>query len=298
MKKLIIKVLEENRMYDDNYDGVLINKAEEFFRTYHFNNTNENPIIKDAKRNKDGLLNFSNLPYIISDLKSDGHNEAFWILLANGSRIMCKKVEQDEICMELLVSEFLEKIKMPHALYDVMSLNGKTYLISQSFLSPNEYLYNYYYTDDTFLDISAVLSKASEINQEFYMMKTMLIDLLIDNKDRFPHNAKVIMDGSTAKPCPLFDNGIACLTEKYKEFYVIPSLMANTDFDNIISYLFSNNKLLKWFLLNVQNVDFLGLNKLIREKKNGLYVDEEVNDLLMTTLDKNLRKANNIVKNL
>ena len=74
MKDKIIKILEENRLYEDKPDLIETNKINDFFKNYKLNKSSNNPLPSTIKRNKDGFLILDNEPFIVSDLKTDGHN--------------------------------------------------------------------------------------------------------------------------------------------------------------------------------------------------------------------------------
>ena len=52
MDKDIIRILEENRLYDDNYSDVYVNKAQDFLQSYKLNKGHVNKIPKSIKRDK------------------------------------------------------------------------------------------------------------------------------------------------------------------------------------------------------------------------------------------------------
>ena len=271
----IIKTLEENRLYDDNYDEVYVNKIRDFFDSYQINKGSKNKIPKTLKRNSDGFLLLDNEPYIISDLQTDGHSEAFWMLLSNGSRVLLKQADYEEIQNELLFKYLCKWLDIPCANNDVALFEGDVYLLSPSFLALDEFLLDYYEVrKKTNIDVKNLIGKARKINQDTFVRKTLLVDILTDNQDRFPKNFKVIKGKKNIRICPLYDNGMLRECKKYSSVLLFAG--ESTDNYDIISYLLKNESFKNWCLKKLISKPYPDLRKTIYQDK-GIYVDDEIN---------------------
>lgn len=289
MKEKIIKTLEENRLYNDNYHEVYINKIQDFFDSYHVNKSSKNKLPKSVKRNKDGFLILDNEPYIISDLIPDGHSEAFWMLLSNGSRILLKEADYEEIQNELLFKYLCKWLDIPCANNDVALFEGNVYLLSPSFLSLNEFLLDYYEVKKKkSIDVKELTEKAKQINQDSFVRKTLLVDMLTDNQDRFPNNFKVISGNDKTRICPLYDNGMLRQCKKWS--YVTLFVGESQDNYDIISYLIGSPEFKSWCLNKLISKSYPSLKKQIYADK-GIYVD----DALSNAFDKDVKDGISLV---
>lgn len=297
MKDLIIKTLEENRLYDDNYDLVSYNNINNFFKDYKLNTSNHNPLPSNLKRDKNGFLILDNEPFIISDLKTDGHNDNKWMLFSNGSRALLKNVYQNELHMELLFQELANALNIPSAKYDVVTLNKNPFLISQSFLSLEEYLFDYYSVEEkTFIDVEELTQEGKKINQDKHVRKTLFIDLLTKHYDRFPHNFKVIMSNGVKKIAPLYDNGLCIIGEFYKSRFTFPEYKGSINPSNIIKFLISDKDFKNWILNYINNVDPTCFKDKIKKEK-GIYIDNDINELFIKNVQENHDLIKKIIKN-
>ena len=271
----IIKTLEENKLYDDNYDEVYVNKIRDFFDSYHVNKSSKNKLPHTIKRDNNGFLVLDNEPYIISDLKTDGHSEAFWMLLSNGSRVLLKQADYEEIQNELLFKYLCKWLDIPCANNDVTVFQGNVYLLSPSFLSLDEFLLDYYEVrGKQSIQVKDLVEKADKINQDAFVRKALLVDILTDNQDRFPKNFKVIKGKKNIRICPLYDNGMLRECKKYSS--VLLFAKESTDNYDIISYLLKNESFRNWCLKKLISKPYPDLRKTIYQDK-GIYVDDEIN---------------------
>lgn len=281
----IVKALEENLLYGNSYANVCINKTKDFFESYKINKGPKNNLPNSIKRNNDGFLLIDYEPYIISDLKTDGHNEAFWMLLSNGSRILLKDVDNVEIQNELLFKCLCKWLDIPCANNDVAIFEGDTYLLSPSFLGINEYLFNYY---DVYgkleIDINELIKKASLINQDFHLKKMLTVDILTQNQDRFPRNFKVIKSSKQMKICPLYDNGILEINNMKLFFKHYPSINGSIKDDDILNYLMQDDEYKKWCFKKIISRQMPNFRNQIYNDK-GVYIDDNVYDSFNKTVN-------------
>lgn len=290
----IIKALEENRLYDDGDEKIISNNEDDFFKHYKLNKSNKNPLPSCLTRNKNGFLNLDDEPFIISDLKTDGHNDNKWILFKNGSRALLKSVDYNEISMELLFHELAFKLNIPSAKYDVATLNDKIFLISESFLSIDEYLFDYYNVEGkTFIDVEQLEEESKKISQDKHLKKTLFIDLLTNHYDRFPHNFKVITDGKNKSIAPLYDNGLCGIGMNYKLKFTFPEHKNSIDPKQIIRFLINDKKFKEWILFYIDNINPYYLKDKINQEKK-IYVDSNMNELFI----KNVKENQSIIKNV
>lgn len=289
MGNKIETVLEKNRILNDVYNEIYVNKEAEFFKNYKFNPTSIHTIPDYISRNKNGFLVLDDAPFIINSFLSDGHNEALWLLFDNGSKILLKNVENDEMHMELLFQELANSLNIPSARYDIVIINGKTYLSSECFISVDDLIFDYYDVDrKKDIPIEGLIRKAKKINQEEFVKKMLTIDILTNHKDRFPNNFRTIIRDGKQIICPLYDNGLCGLSEKEK--YVLPSYQGSNDIEDIIFFLLKDPKYYNWCLKNVLSEDAsLYSSKILEEK--SIYIDKDVNDIF----EKNVTEAQSLI---
>lgn len=293
----IVKIISKNRMINTGNNNVEVNKEDEFLLNYTFNPTHFHNISNNIKRNTDGFLALDNTPFIFNNYSSDGHNEAFWLLLANGSKIFLKKVPYKEICMELLFQELANSLFVPSAKYDVVIINNEIYLASPNFVGDKDLIIDYYDINEKqpCVDIEELIEQSKKINQERFVKKMLTIDLLADNKDRFPHNFKVIIREGKYVICPLFDNGLCGKYGKNNKARIVSPTYKGLDNKNdIISLLIKDKILHKWYENIVLKQDAsLFKNEIYRKK--GICIDQDINDMFVENVNNG---QSLIIKNL
>ena len=286
----VINILEENRLFDDKPDEIYVNKIADFFNNYKINTTSHNPFPTNIKRNKDGYIILNELPYIISDLDTHTRKNSFWMILDNGSRIFVKEAEDNEMDNELLFQELCKILKIPCANYDIGILNGNKYLISNSFLGINDIVYDYYdlenHKEKYYVDIDKMIEKAEKINQQGFFKKTITIDGLVRNVDRFPRNFKTILSNGENKICPLHDNGL-----RDKKRITMPFIGNSASFNNILEYLMQDESYKQWAKHYVLNQKIPNIKKIIRNKKK-IYIDNNTYYIF----EDNLKEGKQLVK--
>ncbi len=292
----IINIISKNRMINEDSNNVEVNKENEFLSNYTFNPTCIHKIPDDIKRNTDGFLILDNTPFIFNTYSSDGHNKSFWLLLDNVSKIFLKKVPYKEICMELLFQELANALLIPSAKYDVVTINNEVYLASPSFIGDKDLIIDYYDINEKYyVDIEELIKQAKKIKQEQYVKKMLTIDLLTDNKDRFPHNFKAIIRKGKYIICPLFDNGLCGKYGKNNKRIIIPpAYKDSTEINDIISPLSHDKTLHKWYENIVLKQDAsLFKNEIYRKK--GICIDQDINDMFVENVNNG---QSLIIKNL
>lgn len=210
---------------------------------------------------------------------------------------MLKGVLEDELNMELLFQELANVLNIPSAKYDVVTLNKNHFLISQSFLSLQEYLFDYYNTDKkTFIDVEELVEEGKKINQDKHVRKTLFIDLLTNHYDRFPHNFKVIMNDSVKKIAPLYDNGLCVIGELYKSRFTFPEYKGSIIAPNIIKFLISDNDFKNWVLNYINKINPIYFKEKIKKEK-GIYIDDALNEMFTKKVLENHALVKSILKN-
>lgn len=270
----IRKVLSENKMLENEY--LQSNEIQKFKEAYKLNVSNKNRFPKNIKRNKDGYIILDDIPFIMTKAQNkEGHNNIYWLILENGSRILLKEVSYTEIMSELLFKELAKKLDIQSANYDIGVLNNKVYLISPSFLRIGEKLVDYYNLsfNNYEVDVKELTTKAKEIKQDLFVRKMLTIDMLTENEDRFPNNFRTIQSRKNIRICPLFDNGLARGTFKFNT--IIPSIDGDTDLTYVFSYLMQNEEYKLWVINKILNKNLYDLNEKIRLER-GIYVDEDI----------------------
>lgn len=271
----IISILEENRLYDDNYNEVYTNKIDLFMRNYKINRTSKNKIPNSIKRDSNGFLNLDNEPYIISDLVPNGHNESFWMLFSNGSRILLKNLNEHELQNELLFKYLCKWLNIPCANNDAAIFQGQTFLLSPSFLSPNEYLLDYYNIEGkNIIDLNKLLLDAFKIKQDLFIRKMLTVDILAKNYDRFLGNFKVIKSNKQIRICPLFDNELLGNYGKGKMIR-LTSFKGFIDNAEIIKYLMQDPAFKEWCFKNIVLNPMPNFKQEVFNEKK-LYIDDGI----------------------
>ncbi len=281
----INEILEKNRIFNDDYNLVEVNNKEEFLKNYKFNRTDIHKIPKGIVRNNNGFLILDNVPFVSNFYLGDGHNQSYWLLLSNGSKIFLKSVEYDEICMELLFQELANSLDIPSAKYDVATLNDKIYLASNCFISTEDLIFDYYDVErKKEVLIEDLMLKACEIKQEQFVKEMLTIDLLTNHKDRFPYNFRTILRNKQNIICPLYDNGLCGLDEKVRKGYILPTYQGSNNFIDIISFLLTDEHYRNWCLNYVIKEDVsLYKGKILMEK--GICIDQDINDIFVENVN-------------
>lgn len=269
--KQIIEILRENNLYEDNKNEIIVNKKEDFLRNYKINKGSRNKFPSHTKRNQAGFLLLDDEPFIISNKSVNNSWDSFWILLSNGSRILLKDCSFKEMEAELLFKELCKELDVSCANYDIVLLNGKIYLARPSFLSLNEYLYNYYgLTDKKDVDLRKLIHDSKAINQELFIRKMIMVDILAKNKNRIPNNLRVIKSPNTMKICPLFNNGI-----KDKNPSSRITIHDSSKDSEIIEYLVQDEIFRQWcFKKLISRSKPIPNFKDIISNEKGIYVDK------------------------
>lgn len=286
MDKDIIRILEENRLYDDNYSGVYVNKAQDFLQSYKLNKGHVNKIPKSIKRDNNGFLLLDFEPYIISDLETGGHNEKFWMVLSNGSRVLLKSTAWVGIQNELLFKYLCKWLDVPCASVDVATYCFEKYLLSPSFLGINEYLFDYYdlyKSNDYSIDVARLIEKAMAIKQDSFVRKMLIVDILAQQQDRFPANFKVVKNSKKTRICPLFDNEILEINSYMLRDKTYPSINLSANDDDVITYLLEDHKFKQWCLDKIISRQIPDFREMIRKDK-GIYIDDSVSDSFNKTV--------------
>ena len=291
----VINILEENRLFDDRPDEIHVNKISDFFNNYKLNPTGYNPFPNNIGRNSDGYIILNDIPYIISDLDTNTRKNSFWMILENGSRIFVKEAEDDEMENELLFKELCKILNIPCADYDIAILNDNKYLVSNSFLGINDIVYDYYGLDNHngkyYVDVDKMIEKAKKIDQQDFFNRTITIDGLVRNVDRFPKNFKTILSNGENKICPLHDNGL-----RDKKRITMPFIGHSASFYNILEYLMQDDAYKKWVEQYVLNQRIPNIKKIIRNKKN-IYIDNKTYDIFETNLNEGKQLVKEVYKN-
>lgn len=289
----IINILTENRLFNDRPSDISVNKIDDFLKNYEINPGSYNPFPNNIKRNNDGYIILNELPYIISDFDTNTRNESFWMILENGSRIFVKDCDYfNEMEHELLFQELAKILNIPCASYDIALLNDKKYLISNSFLGIDDFIYDYYnlerYKKQYYVDIEKLLIDAKKINQDLFLRKTLTIDGLVKNVDRFPRNFRTIISNGENRICPLFDNGLkdkATITETF--------IGTKSSFDSIIEYLIQDKNYLNWLKSYVLNQRIPNIKRIIEQEKK-IIIDDNTYDIF----EENLYEGKKLIKTI
>lgn len=283
--RYIRKVLDENKMLENNF--LQSNKMQEFKKTYKLNVSNKNCFPKNIKRNKDGYIILDDIPFIMTkEENKDGHNNTYWLILENGSRILLKEVLYTEIMSELLFKELAKKLDVQSANYDVGILNNKIYLISPSFLRIGEKLVDYYNLsfNNYEVDVKELTDKAKKIKQDLFIRKMLTIDMLSENEDRFPNNFRTIQSKKNIRICPLYDNGILEINNMKLFFKHYPSINGSIKDDDILNYLMQDDEYKKWCFKKIISRQMPNFRNQIYNDK-GVYIDDNVYDSFNKTVN-------------
>ena len=312
----IIGILKENGLYDDERGILDTNEIDDFLKNYKINKSHINTLPKNIVRSDDGFLMIESVPYIISRKEEEGHNLKCWLLFDNGCRALLKNINWIKIQNELLFKYLCNWLDIPCVDVDACYLESTKFLISPSFLGINEKALNYYngtkrtslnikklmeedreslteyepitsrfYSDFTkHLDIEQLIKMADIIKQSFFIRKVLLVDILAQNKDRFPRNIKIINGKEGIRICPLFDHEILGINSESLCIEMLPSINDSANYDDIINHLLKDNQFRNWCLEKIllrQVPDFREM--IYRDKK--IYVDDEVVESFNKTIN-------------
>lgn len=284
MDKKIIKVLSQNNLYDEkeNINIHNCNKLEDFFKKYHLNESKKHFFPDNITRDEKGRIILDNIPFITSnvDLKSKNkkmHNDCLWIILNNGARVLLKEIKDNNyIENELLIMYFLKSLNMSCANYDVVTLNGKTYLASLSFLAYDEKII-YPFSEPK--NIRTTYEECKKYDGDLRFLKTCVADFSYGNPDR-ERNFGIITGGKVNnrnkqdRICPLFDNGeySLCEYDLYQFPYVDDALEDSKE--KIINYLLSFEGVMHWLKGPFRKATLEACVKRL-EKEKGIILSNE-----------------------
>lgn len=283
-KKKVIKTLEKNLLYEDpayTHLDIDANMEEDFFKKYKFKDDGKNNFPRKISRDNYGNILLDEIPYLVSNLPSDGNFESHWVLLSNGSKILVKEIDYCMQLFELMFKGLCDQLGIACAEYDLVKTD-KVYLASQSFLKTNEFLFDYYeFTGKAELkiikskikklEINDLVEKAKRINDTDRMLKTIFIDTITNHYDRFPYNYKIIKNNFGYFSSPLFDNGGCC--ESIEKFlYQRVSHNDSIEKEDILYKLLTYKEFFDWFIQNVDNINIEQIAENIYKRKH-IYVD-------------------------
>ena len=276
MKGKLENILMKNNLYKDGNE-LFINKKKDFLSTYKYNDSNNHPFPNTIIRDNNGNILLDEVPFVISGIKEYGMNKPDYILLNNGSKILRKKVSDETIYNEIIIMYLLRELEVPSANYDSAIINGKKYLVSNSFLENNETIdiafTNYY---NSVIHMTEIAIKYGI--KDFYL-KTLFADKIYGNYDR-EFNFGMIQNNkkSTYKPTPLFDNGESILKRDIP-YFDTPYINSNYDMDIIINHLLGYEEIMYWALNTVTKVN---LNKAAKtmEKEKKIHIPNDIYEKL------------------
>lgn len=284
MKKKIIDVLKLNKLYRDDEKINLnnCNKLEDFFLTYKYNSFRKNFLPNNIVRNEKGYILLDEIPFIVSniDLKKDNenmHNNCKWIILNNGSKVLLKETNYfDDKEKELIIMYFLKYLNMKCANYDIAEFKGQDFLITPSFLTSNEKIFNPF-TD--FQNIVKTQEECKMLGINVHHLKTTLADIIYGNPDR-KRNFGIIVKGDKHRICPLFDNAELSLSDYEASSFPYIANELYEPVDIVLNYLLSFEEILNWLEGPFKNVNLLKIVENIKrdmgiEIPNETYVDFE-----------------------
>ena len=295
----IVNTLEQNCLYEDEdlaFRLPACNNIDAFFDKYKKNNSRVHNFPKNITRDHYGYIELDEMPFLVSNVPSDGHSKAFWILLQNGSKILLKEDEYYNQMLELMYMELCNQLNMPCAKYDVAKFENKTYIASQSFLKQDEFLVDVYNFDKKreLLEIDYLIKRAFKYKDEERMLKTVFIDTLTNNKDRFSHNFTMISNGKGLKPSPLYDNG-GCCDAVDKAIYQLPSYEYDNTHDYVFYGILKSGIISDWIKDGIKNIN---VEKIAEElqKKKGIIPDGSIFVDFNNAINENLDSIKCLIK--
>lgn len=270
MNEEIKRILKRNHI-DTDEKLVRINNEDAFLKTYKYNGSKKHTFPEDVKRDENGYLVLDNVPFLSYDTYDTCQKckKLHWILCNNGSKILVKSKDLSIYENELLIMYFLKELNIKCANYDIASLNGEIYLTSTCFLRNSEYLF------DTFskpLNIETCFEESRMYKSEIHYLKTLFIDRILGNMDRFPYNYKMINSTKGhVRIAPLFDNGEYCFILD-SCFY--PSVHEKNDIDVVLNYLLGYDEIKDWVKKHLSSANLDKLVERLKEEK-GIIVSNE-----------------------
>lgn len=268
----IIEILNENNLYVGSKDNIISYKKDAFLSNYKLNRSPKNIFPKHIKRNDSGYLVLDKEPFILTNKRELGNSNTIWILLSNGARVLLKEIPRTERENELLFKELCKELDVPCANSDIITLDGKIYFASLSFLGPKEYLEDYYGLErKAIIDTPTLINNAKEINQDSFIRKALTCDILSENIDRFPNNLRVIRNKKQRRICPLFDNG---LLRDGKARVTTPYINGSFDNDDILEFLMEDEQYRLWTFNKIISKQIPNFKKKIYDEKK-IYIDDK-----------------------
>lgn len=270
--KQIIEILNENNLYVGSKDNIISYKKDAFLSNYKLNRSSKNVFPKHLERNNNGYLVLDNEPFILTNKRETGNSNTIWILLSNGARVLLKEIPRIERENELLFKELCKELDVPCANSDIVTLDGKIYFASLSFLAPKEFLEDYYeLRKKAIINVVDLIDNAKEINQDYFLRKVLTCDILSENIDRFPNNLKVIRNKKQRRISPLFDNG---LLRDGKAKVTTPYINGSFDNDDILEFLMQDEYYRVWAFNKIISKQMPNFKKRIFEEKK-IYIDDK-----------------------
>lgn len=303
----IIKTLKENHLFKDvkNINIKGCNKLNEFFDTYKFNPTNKQRLPKNIKRDKKGRIILDEIPFISTNISPNNSSDNEWIILNNGTRLLLKK-DRTHVSnlQELLIMYLIKSTNTSCANYDLATLNGEEMLVVPSFLRINDKLLTPFKDSIYAPEINEAYVHSKDFNSEAQILKTIFLDRIYGNVDRFPYNFCAIEGKINNKPtqmkvCPLFDNaevnGLFFREERYGNFPYVGE-DKDSSFDKVMNTLLEYEEVMNWVKHSFKNSSLCDISeKLYKEK--GIQVDKRTYKKFETFFSDSEALINDEIKN-
>ncbi len=268
----IKEILLKNDLYDRTVPVEVkkSNNTQAFFQTYHNDSEKKKGkiFVGNLDRDKNGFLILEDFPFIYSNKTESITND--WLLFNNGAKILLKTDVSPEIIeQELLVMYFLKSLNVSCANYEPVLYRNKKYLATPSFLKPGEKL-TYPFIDGN--DIERSFNEAKKYRNELHYLKTIFVDRICGNIERFPWNYRIIAEKNfnkrkQPKNCPLFDNGENLFNPNdHKDFPHLKN--GSRDINEVISYLLENKEIMHWVINPMKKTNLQAIAERLKNEKD------------------------------
>ena len=182
----------------------------------------ENPFSEDVGNALFGQVPDSKAISLMSpDNTSDGWLKKKWII-ADGKRFLVKSgsgTETQEPLNEIVASEIMQRLGIPHIPYTLRWENGEPFSICENFLSPQTELVSAWYIHQTSRKSNSTsyydyfIERCNTLgipDAELAIEQMLVLDFLIANTDRYYNNFGAVRNAETLEwigMAPIFDSG-------------------------------------------------------------------------------------------
>lgn len=229
---------------------------------------------------KDGIIQFDEVPITIK-----GDN----LTLPSKTVLKVKECSLSEAQREVIFDYFLGYLQIERGNYEIGEFKGKILSVHTKTLGSEETLVdplNLIEADKVDLKKASRDLKAKPSIKN-YLYKTILIDIIFNNKNRFPNGFMQIKKDGKTKNMPLLNNG-GCCGAYVNNDSVMPFINGSFDELLIIDYVLNDTKVLNWLINKFGQLNLRRIIKELKSARNLIISSETVSDFNTTFTDSEL----------